>query len=126
MAGVALSTLTNNPSAFCNGFNVQCYKSTCEQGMRQCTATNSTRLITAGCPDSRFTECWQSEDTLFQCFGRRRPSFRNEDVVSVCHTPELVGASPQGSAATSPGTANTLRVVSPQRVVVLFDTDTDR
>jgi len=36
----------------------------------------------AGCPDPGFTDCWQSEDTLFQCFGRRRPRFRNQMLVS--------------------------------------------
>lgn len=87
MAGTALYSLTSNSKAYCNGFSVQCYKNVCQKALSNCKDTNSTSLVVATCPDPRFSECWQSSDQLFQCFGRRRPSFGNEDIAAYCNQP---------------------------------------
>jgi hypothetical protein len=73
------------------------YKSVCQEALSKCQETNSTSLVVATCPDPRFSECWQSSDQLFQCFGRRRPSFGNEDIAAYCNQP--LGSSAETGAA---------------------------
>jgi hypothetical protein len=68
------------------------YKNVCQDALSKCKDTNSTSLVVATCPDPRFSECWQSSDQIFQCFGRRRPSFGNEDIAAYCNSPEGSGA----------------------------------
>lgn len=85
LTATALSALNNNPNAYCNGVSIVCYKTVCQDALAQCEATNSTTLDLIPCPERRFTECYQSPDTLFQCLGRRRPSFGNEDVQGFCN-----------------------------------------
>lgn len=96
LAGTALYSLNSNRNAYCNGFSVQCYKTTCQNALAQCKDTNSSSLVTAACPDNRFTECWQSSDQVFQCFGRRRPQFGDNDIAAYCNQP--VGSNSAGRA----------------------------
>eukprot|EP00879_Flechtneria_rotunda_P003715 GHRR01003953.1.p1 GENE.GHRR01003953.1~~GHRR01003953.1.p1 ORF type:complete len:197 (+),score=55.56 GHRR01003953.1:155-745(+) len=93
LAGASLASLNSNRNAYCNGVSIQCYRDTCQQGLASCSATNSTSLVQGPCPDPQYSECWQSSDELYQCFGRRRPSFSGEDVVAVCNSPDGVNAS---------------------------------
>lgn len=87
LTALALNSLNSNQRAYCNGRDVQCYKTPCQNALAQCEATNSTTLNLIPCPDSRFTECYQTPDTEFQCFGTRRPSFGDNDVQGFCHSP---------------------------------------
>jgi hypothetical protein len=83
----ALNSLNRNPNAYCNGVSIQCYKNACQQALTQCQAANNTTLNLIPCPDNRFTECYSTNDTSFECFGTRRPSFGNDDVQGFCNRP---------------------------------------
>eukprot|EP00878_Enallax_costatus_P001158 GHUV01001299.1.p1 GENE.GHUV01001299.1~~GHUV01001299.1.p1 ORF type:complete len:207 (+),score=15.83 GHUV01001299.1:277-897(+) len=86
LTAVALSSLNSNPRAYCNGRDIQCYKTPCQNALAQCEATSNRTLNLIPCPDSRFSECYQTDDTQFQCFGNRRPSFGDNDVQGFCHS----------------------------------------
>ncbi|KAF8066399.1 hypothetical protein HT031_002723 [Scenedesmus sp. PABB004] len=88
LAGGALYALSSSSSAYCNGFSVQCYKAACANALAQCDATRATALVTARCPDSRFSECWATSDRGFECFGRRRPAYGGEDIAAYCNAPQ--------------------------------------
>lgn len=87
LTAVALNSLNSNPNAYCNGVSIQCYKGSCQKALAQCQTANSTTLNLIPCPDNRFSECYQTNNTNFQCFGTRRPSFGNEDVQGFCNQP---------------------------------------
>lgn len=87
LTAVALNSLNRNPNAYCNGVSIQCYKNSCQNALAQCQATNSTTLNLIPCPDNRFSECYQTNDTVFQCLGTRRPSYGNNDVQGFCNEP---------------------------------------
>lgn len=99
LAGGALATLTANPNAYCNGGSLACYRNTCQGALSRCPETNATTVVATSCPDPRFTECWQSPDGAFQCFGRRRPRFGNEDIEAYCSAPEVTQLGPMRSGA---------------------------
>lgn len=81
----ALNALNTNPNAYCNGVSIQCYRQPCQEALAQCDATTNTTLNLIPCPDNRFSECYQTPDTIFQCLGKRRPSFGNDDVQGFCN-----------------------------------------
>lgn len=100
LAGGAAYSLSSNANAYCNGFSIQCYKAACAKSMSRCAGMSSeTELVVATCPDSRFSECWQSPDTRFQCFGKRRPKYGTQDIVAYCNEPTGGGSLAYGNAA---------------------------
>eukprot|EP00882_Tetradesmus_deserticola_P000623 GHRQ01000680.1.p1 GENE.GHRQ01000680.1~~GHRQ01000680.1.p1 ORF type:complete len:255 (+),score=21.58 GHRQ01000680.1:327-1091(+) len=98
IAGSAISSLNRNPSAYCNGMSVQCYKTACEQALRDrcpdAAAESNNTLVLTACPDSRYSECYATPSfndtatTSFECFGVRRPRYGREDLAAVCHQPD--------------------------------------
>jgi hypothetical protein len=98
LAGAAISSLNNNPNAYCNGNSVQCYLAACEEALRNrcpdAAAESNNTLVLTACPDPQYSECYatptfnDTEFTSFECFGVRRPSFRGrDDLAAVCHQP---------------------------------------
>lgn len=116
LAASAVSSLNNNPNAYCNGVTVQCYRAACEDALRnRCpdavpaatAAANATGtrdlLVLSACPDTRYSECYRTpsfNDTSvpsFECFGVRRPRYGREDLAAVCHQPG--GSNSAGAAS---------------------------
>lgn len=97
IAGAALSSLNNNPNAYCNGASVQCYRAACEEALRvrcpEAAAESNNTLVLTACPDQQYSECYatptfnDTDATSFECFGVRRPRGRNQDLAAVCHQP---------------------------------------
>ncbi|KAF6255596.1 hypothetical protein COO60DRAFT_1627492 [Scenedesmus sp. NREL 46B-D3] len=97
IAGAAISSLRNNPDAYCNGVSVQCYQAACEEALRNrcpdAAAESNNTLVLTACPDPRYSECYATPTfndtalTSFECFGVRRPRFGREDLAAVCHQP---------------------------------------
>jgi hypothetical protein len=99
LAGAAISSLNNNPNAYCNGVSVQCYLAACEDALRNrcpdAAADSNNTLVLTACPDARYSECYatptfnETEFTSFECFGVRRPRYGREDLAVVCHQPDF-------------------------------------
>jgi hypothetical protein len=97
LAGAAISSLNNNPNAYCNGGSVQCYLAACEDALRNrcpdAAAESNNTLVLTACPDPRYSECYatptfnDTDFTSFECFGARRPRYGREDLAAVCHQP---------------------------------------
>jgi hypothetical protein len=102
IAGAAISSLNNNPNAYCSGYNsgvqLQCYRAACEDALRnrcpEAAAESNNTLVLTACPDRRYSECYATPTfndtalTSFECFGVRRPRFGREDLAAVCHQPD--------------------------------------
>lgn len=105
--------LSSNPSAKCNGLRPECYKNACAKAMAGCPASaNETRLSLARCPDSKFTECWSSNDKSFMCLGRPRPTAA-DNFEAFCALPGQSRAPAAAAGAASGGSSKSDVVLVP-------------
>jgi hypothetical protein len=89
LAGTAAgSLLLRNPSAYCNGRDIVCYKDECERAKGYCSAASAAPVLNlVPCPSPQFGECWETPNATFVCYGARRPQY-DSDVVAYCNEPE--------------------------------------
>jgi len=89
LAGTAAgSLLLRNPSAYCNGRDIVCYKDDCERAKGSCPPASAAPILNlVPCPSTQFGECWETPNATFACYGARRPQY-DGDVVAYCNEPE--------------------------------------
>ncbi|GBF99870.1 hypothetical protein Rsub_12510 [Raphidocelis subcapitata] len=91
----AYALLSSNPSARCNGFKPECYRSLCVKAQEGCPDTKGKQLAAVPCPSGPWTECWGTNDTSFQCLGHPRPS-SSKNLDAYCLAPLSNGTAPAG------------------------------
>lgn len=82
----AYAILSTNPTAKCNGIRPECYKNLCTKAMLDCPNAQGQTLRLVNCPESKFTECWESSNRAFECYGHARPT-ASANMVGFCKVP---------------------------------------